>query len=256
MVRKGLYTRSAPFYDLIYGPLVDYSREGDLLEEIFSRYAGRPVRRVLDLGCGTGNHSLVLAERGYDVLGVDLSPAFIKMAREKARTSDPAPQFAVGDMRDLGKLGRFDALICMFGAFDHLPRAEVGAVLHGFRERLEPAGILAFEWWNESGARDGHQDWLEREGEGLHLIRMGEARVDEATHDLIITFKHLMLRGDRVEETFTEQGTMALYQAGTMDALLTDAGLTPLAMLDWTQKTLESHHADDFRVLAVARTDG
>ncbi len=251
-----LYARSAPYYDLIYGPIVDYAGEVDLLEAVFDRYAARPVRRVLDLGCGTGNHSLVLAERGYDVLGVDRNEAFVEVAKEKARDLDRPPRFVVGDMRDLGKVGRFDALISMFGAFDHVPRAEVGDALRGFREGLELGGVLAFEWWNESGARDGHQDWLERDGEGIRLIRMGEGRVDAAAHALHITFKHLILRGERVEETFIEQGTMALYSTGEMEANLKDAGLTPLSMLGSSQKTLEPYHTGELRVVAVARRDG
>ncbi len=251
-----LYARSAPYYDLIYGPIVDYAGEVDLLEAVFTRYAARPVRRVLDLGCGTGNHSLVLAERGYDVLGVDRNEAFVEVAKEKARDRDRPPRFVVGDMRDLGKVGRFDALISMFGAFDHVPRAEVGDALRGFREGLEPDGVLAFEWWNESGARDGHQDWLERDGEGIRLIRMGEGRVDAAAHALHITFKHLILRGERVEETFIEKGTMALYSTGEMEANLKDAGLTPLSMLGSSQKTLEPYRTGGLRVVAVARRDG
>ncbi len=251
-----LYARSAPYYDLIYAPIVDYAREVDLLEEVFARYAARPVRRVLDLGCGTGSHGLVLAERGYDVLGVDRSEAFLEVAKEKATNLDRPPRFVVGDMRDLGEVGRFDALISMFGAFDHLPRAEVGDALRGFREGLEPGGVLVFEWWNEAGARDGHQDWLERDGEGIHLIRMGEGRVDAAAHALTITLKHLILRGERVEQTFIEQGTMALYETGEMEAHLKDAGLTQLAMLDWSQKTLEPYRIGGLRVVAVARRDG
>ncbi len=251
-----LYARSVPYYDLIYGPIVDYAREVDLLEEVFARYAARPVRRVLDLGCGTGNHSLVLAERDYDVLGVDRSEAFVEVAKEKARDLHPPPRFVVGDMRDLGKVGRFDALICMFGAFGHLPRAEVADILRGFRGGLEPGGVLAFEWWNESGARDGHQDWLERDGKGIRLIRLGEGRVDAPAHALHITLKHLILRGDHVEETFIEQGTMALYAIEEIEANLKDAGLTPLAMVDWSQKTLEPYRPGGLRVLAVARSDG
>ncbi|MEE9174173.1 MAG: class I SAM-dependent methyltransferase [Thermoplasmata archaeon] len=250
-----LYARSAPYYDLIYGPIVDYDRESDLLEGVFDRYAGCPVRTILDLGCGTGNHSFVLASRGYDVVGVDRNETFIGLAEAKARGRTDGPRFMLGDMRDLGKVGRFDALICMFGAFGHLPRGEVRDALAGFRERLEPGGVLAFEWWNRPGARDGHQDWLEREGEGIRLIRMGEGRVDTEAHALHITLRHMILRGDRVEERFTERGTMALYELEETKDLLTDAGFHPLAMLDWSRKTLEPAHPDELRVLAVARRD-
>lgn len=251
-----LYARSAPYYDLIYDPLVDSEREADLLEEIFRRYARRPVQRVLDLGCGTGTHATALASRGYEVLGVDRNETFIALAEEKTRDWEGGPRFVLGDMRDPGTMGGFDALIIMLGAFDHLPRPGAEDALRGFRDHLEPGGILAFEWWNEQGAVDGYQDWLERKGEGIRLIRLGQGKVDTTAHTLEITLKHLVLRDERVEEAFTERDTMALYGAEEMEALLSRAGLTPLAMLDWTRKALDPHRPDDFQVLAVARRDG
>ncbi|MFQ5553458.1 MAG: class I SAM-dependent methyltransferase [Thermoplasmata archaeon] len=249
------YERSARYYDLIYGSIVDYEREGTLLEEVFQRYAERPIRRVLDLGSGTGNHALVLASRGYDVLGIDRSEAFVAVAREKARERPAGPRFVVGDMRELSMEDQFDAIISMFGAFGHVPRGEAGDALRRFRHRLEPGGILAFEWWNEPGTRDGYQDWLEREGEGIRLIRMGKSRVDREAHTLEITLKHVVLRGDRLDDTFTERALMALYEVEVMEGLLSHAGLTPVAMLDWTRKTLEPSRPDDLRALAVARRD-
>ncbi len=89
----------------------------------------------------------------------------------------------------------------------------------------------------------------------MRLIRMGEGRVDPEAHALHITLKHLILRGDRVEERFTERGTMALYALEDTEDLLTDAGLHSLAMLDWSRKTLEPAPPDELRVLAVARRD-
>ena len=54
----------ADAYDALYADK-DYDAECDLLERIFRR-VGRPVRTVLDLGCGTGAHAVRLAQRGYE----------------------------------------------------------------------------------------------------------------------------------------------------------------------------------------------
>jgi len=59
-------------YDAIYGDK-DYAAECDLVERIFKTYGYGVVQSVMDLGCGTGGHALPLAERGYEVSGIDRS---------------------------------------------------------------------------------------------------------------------------------------------------------------------------------------
>lgn len=151
-----LYEVSAPYYDPLYEPIVEYSKECDLLEALFHRHARRTVRTLLDLGCGTGNHSLTLAKRGYAVRGIDLQSTFIDEARKKVRNLKARPTFQEGDMRDLEGASRYDALISMFGAFGHVPPRDALPTLTGFARHLHPGGLLLFEFWNPTGAIDGH----------------------------------------------------------------------------------------------------
>jgi SAM-dependent methyltransferase len=249
------YQRSAPYYDLIYQSIVDYDLEETLLEALFERYAEGPIHRILDLGSGTGNHALRLASRGYEVVGVDRNEAFLAAAEAKTRSRENPPRFILGDMRDLALAERFDAIICMFGAFSHLGHAEAGDALAGFLDHLEPGGLIVYEWWNLRGAEDGYLDWLDQEKDGIRLIRLGESHVDAKAKTLEIAFKHLVLLGDRVKETFSERSALSLYAVEEMEELLSQVGLTPMAMLDWSRKVLEPHRPDAFRVLAVARRD-
>lgn len=248
-----VYGESAPYYDLIYEDIVDYARECDFLEELFRRHAGRAIQRVLDLGCGTGNHALVLADRGYEVVGVDLSGAFIARAREKARDVATPPTFLEGDMRNLRVEGPFDAAIIMFGAFGHIAKADASPTLEGVAARLAEGGLLLFEFWNPAGAQDGHEDWLERNREGARLLRLGRSRLREAEGSLEIRFKYYLLRGGRLEDEFEEVATMALYAQDAMVKRLRGAGFCPVAMLDWSAKSLDPVEGTPFRILAVAR---
>lgn len=56
-----------------------------------------PPARILDLGCGTGTLSVLLAELGYDVRGVDIAPRMIERAQDKARRHGVDARFEVGD---------------------------------------------------------------------------------------------------------------------------------------------------------------
>ena len=82
--------------------------------------------RVLDAGCGSGEHSLLAAARGADVVGVDVSPHAIDRARRKAGERGIAVRFEVADALRLGELGlTFDTVIDsgLFHVFDDADRA-------------------------------------------------------------------------------------------------------------------------------------
>lgn len=88
--------------------------------------------RVLDAGCGTGAMSALLAERGADVVGIDISPALIKIASK--RNPDPRITFCSGDMFDAG-LGTFDYGLAM-DSMIYYSAEDLGHVLAGFAPRL------------------------------------------------------------------------------------------------------------------------
>jgi SAM-dependent methyltransferase len=96
--------------------------------------AGWLSGRVLDAGCGTGEHALMAAARGFETTGIDTSPAAIGMARDKALERGLEVRFVVGDALDLPALGeRFDRVLdCgLFHIFDDADRARYVASLAG-----------------------------------------------------------------------------------------------------------------------------
>ena len=85
--------------------------------------AGALTGPVLDLGCGTGEHTILLARLGYRVLGADAAPAAVERARERAHAAGVAAEFTVADAMGPAALGRFatvldSALFHVFGADD------------------------------------------------------------------------------------------------------------------------------------------
>src|SRR5215204_4840352 len=83
--------------------------------------AGLLRGRVLDVGCGTGEHTLMAAAAGCEAVGIDISSTAIRLAETKARERGTSARFVVGDARRLELLGeRFDAILdCgLFHVFD------------------------------------------------------------------------------------------------------------------------------------------
>lgn len=104
--------------------------------------SGRIRGRVLDVGCGTGENALYLAQRGHAVLGLDFVPAAIDRARAKAGERQSTAEFQVADALELSKLGqRFDTIIDC-GLFHTFSDEERPVFVRGLHEALVPGGRL------------------------------------------------------------------------------------------------------------------
>jgi SAM-dependent methyltransferase len=102
--------------------LFNQKRLGDTAGEVerIIKFSGiKKGARILDLCCGIGRHSLELARRGYNVIGVDLTQEYLTKARRKAKTEGLNVQFIRNDMRQFCLLDSFNAAINMFTAFGY-----------------------------------------------------------------------------------------------------------------------------------------
>jgi cyclopropane fatty-acyl-phospholipid synthase-like methyltransferase len=107
-----------------------------------------PGARVLDLGCGTGRHSVALALRGHEVTGLDLSAVLLARARRLADEHGARVAFVEADMRALAGRGPFDACVSLYTAFGYLGDAEDERTLAGIHAALHPAGQLLLDLTN------------------------------------------------------------------------------------------------------------
>ena len=106
--------------------------------------------RILDIGCGTGRHSIELAKRGYKVVGIDLSESLLERAKEKALKENLTIDFQKHDARNLPFLDEFDLIIMICeGGFSLMETDEMNfQILQNAANALKANGKLIFTTLN------------------------------------------------------------------------------------------------------------
>lgn len=250
-------------YDYFYRDK-DYERECDLLEQLFQTYGGGATRSVLDLGCGTGGHSLVLAQRGYAVVGVDRSAGMLTRARQKAEAlgkggggnSDSNDDndkdnnisndnsvvaghgravFRQEDIRD-AEFGdeKFDAALMMFAVLGYqLENADVLSALRTARRALLPGGLFVFDVWYGPavlGERPSERVKVVSTEAGGQILRAASAELDARRHLCAVRYRVWRLEDGRVPESAEETHRMRYFFPLELELLLETSGFSMLRL--------------------------
>lgn len=140
----------ARYYDLVYRDK-DYGSETAFVHALIQRHAPA-ARRVLELGCGTGLHGVLLAERGYTVVGLDISAEMLEAAARRVAALPPASaervKFFQGDVRTFETEGQYDAILALFHVISYqVSNTDLHAVFSRVKNYLAPDGVFIFDCW-------------------------------------------------------------------------------------------------------------
>ncbi len=250
-----LFDRIAEYYDVLHDD-VDYPAECSLLQTVFSRFLPRQPASLLDLGCGTGNHALILATRGYRVTGIDSSAGMLRVARAKAR-GRPSLTFVRADMRrfDLGRT--FDAAVCMDGAFTHLlTERDLLGHLRTVRRHLSPGGAYVFEFAQALERETEGPGWIYHDAP-MRIIWLYDLAFDPRRHLLTAQNRFFALDGDRVRRTFVNTYSTRVLSVPVLRRLLARAGMVLVGAYSTDEGSgLHSLRRDDPLPMAVAQRLG
>lgn len=214
-----MFSASAEYYDLIYSTFKDYASEVALIAALLRRL-GPDCRTVLDVACGTGEHAARLAAEGFVVDGLDLDPAFVRIAAAKHATG----RFFVADMSDFHLPYRYDAVLCLFSSIGYLCTLDrVTRALIGFRDHLAPGGVVVVEPWFPPGVLDTSRVFTNSgEANGVRVTRNGRTEIDGTVSRLLFDYE-IDDHGD--VRRMSEVHELGLFTSGEMMQAFRDAGL-------------------------------
>jgi SAM-dependent methyltransferase len=186
-----------------------------------------PTGRVLDLCCGSGRHSRALARRGYEVVGVDLSPVLLELAQEQ--NVYPNLAFYQYDMRDIPFEAEFDIVVNLFTSFGYFSSdAENAKVVANMAKALKQGGEVVIDYLNPAYVKAHLVPQSTRETNGLLI---DERRWIE---DGFVK-KQITVRDVESAEPRQYMEQVRLYEAGEMRLMLERAGFGKIQMFgDYT----------------------
>lgn len=223
------YQALAPYYDtLLDGP--DYEAWAGFFARAAAQTGQRDIKHVLDLACGTGNMTLPLLRRGYEVTGLDLSPDMLAEAQRRSREEGYQPLFLCRDMCEPEKCGDFDAVICCLDGINYITSpGKLDQCFAGAAASLNPGGVFFFDVNTPYKFETlyGENDYiLEDEGVLCAWSNQYNRRSRLAHMQLTLFTEEADGRWRRRDEYHTER----CYTAAVLRRHLEAAGFTDIAM--------------------------
>ena len=242
-------------FALVYDELMDNTPYQVWCEQITAVLAGNGIEKelILDLGCGTGVLTELLARKGYDMIGIDLSQEMLNRAIEKRDASKLPILYLQQDMREFELYGTVKAVVSVCDSLNYLLEDE--DVIQTFRlvnNYLDPQGLFIFDFNTVYKYKEVIGDATIAENrEDCSFIWENYYHEQEKINEYEITF--FIKEGEfyrRFEETHFQRG----YTVEEMQDFLLKAGLEFISMKD--ADTFLDVTDESERVCMIARENG
>ena len=244
------YIGFAQMYDELMAN-VPYEKWGNYIGDILRKQlrTESPLPLVVDLACGTGAMTLLLAEKGFDMIGIDMSMDMLAEAQQKACDAGRNILFLAQDMRKLDLFGTVDAVVSVCDGINYiLDPAELLTVFKRVRLFLNPVGMFifdmntAYKFQNVLGNRS-----FEVKTENGAAYDM-DNHYNETTK---INEYRVLFHPKENGEPFTETHKQRAYDTDDVVQMLKDAGFTKItAHHDYTN---EPPRLDSPRITYIAQ---
>lgn len=209
---------------------VDYLQWITHIESVFER-AGITPKKLVELACGTGNITIPLAKRGYQMMGIDISEDMLMVAREKSLDQGADVLLIQQDICQLELAGAYEAILCLCDGVNYILDTEglLGAFQSIYRH-LSPGGVFLFDISSSYKLREilGNHTFGENQGD---LCYLWENYFDESQRviDMNLTF---FIQENKLFRKFEELHRQRAYEIQELESLLRISGFEKIQYYD------------------------
>jgi SAM-dependent methyltransferase len=234
-----VFAQYSRYYDLLYRDK-DYAAEAQFIGNLVFRHSPH-AKSVLELGCGSGLHAQLLAQRGMTVHGIDRSTDMLTQAATRLAKAPPEIverlTFSEGDVRQVRLGKKFDCVVSLFHVMSYqATNADLLAALATAREHLNPGGVFIFDcWYGPAVLAQRPSVRIKRmEDEAVSVTRIAEPVVhpNECLVDVVYTVLVRDLASEAVD-TLTETHRMRYLFRPEIELLAQTAGLRVEHACEW-----------------------
>ena len=239
------YSGFAALYDRLMAG-TDYIGWVDYIQEIFVKFNAAP-KLILDLGCGTGSATRLLAERGYDVIGLDNSADMLAAAKAK----DADNLYILQDIRSFELYGTVDAIISLCDVFNYLlTKRDLASAFGLVKNYLNPGGLFIFDLNTPYKYRKilGNRTFTNQTKQAS-LIWDNRYYPNERINEYRLTFFEKQENG--LYRRFRERHLQRAHSPAAVRGLLEKAGLDVIGV--YGEKTFSLPKTGEQRIFFVAR---
>ena len=206
---------NSPYYHQLYFNR-DVAEAAAFIDRLITHLQPLPASEMLDVACGKGRHSILLAAKGFNVTGIDISEDSIKEAKVHEREN---LQFYLHDMRLPFWINYFDYAFNFFTSFGYFAtRREHDNSIRTIAQSLKPGGIFVLDYLNVHYAED-------------HLVHISEKKVDDVNYyitkwlDETHFYKKIVVEDDETDEPMEYIEKVAKFSLGDFTDMFAYQGL-------------------------------
>jgi SAM-dependent methyltransferase len=234
-----IFESYAHYYDLLYQDK-KYLDEVNFIVKLLKLHAPN-ADKILELGCGTGIHAVLLAQQGYKIQGIDFSEEMIDRANHRLQQLPDRIvndiRFTIGDIQNIRLNQKYDVALSLFHVFSyHVDTNSLLAAFATVKDHLQPGGIFIFDvWYGPAVLSDRPTVRIKRvENEQIKITRIAEPVIYPNQNSVEINYQiFIQNKHEGTTDEFKETHRMRYFFKPEIEFLLHQFDLKVIDSREW-----------------------